>query len=89
MSFPLSDSSKLFGPEECWCTQHGQVFYPCKNNKLCKSTNERFKKLKEKYLKSKKNKNKKDKKTKRRSGLQRSKRRQGYNVKKSKTKKRT
>ena len=29
---------ELFGPRECWCTQHGQVWYPCNRSKLCKET---------------------------------------------------
>ena len=45
---------KLFGPLECWCTQHGQVWYPCKKNKLCKETNEKYKRLREKYYNSNK-----------------------------------
>ena len=56
MKFPIENSKNKFGPNECWCTQHGQVFYPCKNNKLCKETNNKFKKLKEKYINSKKSK---------------------------------
>ena len=49
----IEDSKKTFGPDECWCTQGGQVFWPCKKNKLCKETNEKFQKMKQKYLKSK------------------------------------
>ena len=58
MKFPIENSKDKFGPDECWCTQHGQVFYPCKNNKLCKETNDKFKKLRKKYgyKKSKKSK---------------------------------
>lgn len=51
----IEDSKKLFGPDECWCTQHGQVFYPCKKSKLCRETNEKFSKMKDKYNKSKSN----------------------------------
>ena len=54
MSGIITDSKKIFGPEECWCTQHGQVYYPCPKSKLCASTNEKYKKLRAKYLESKK-----------------------------------
>lgn len=46
--------TKIFGPKECW-SYNGGVFYPFKKNKLCKETNEKYKKkMKETYLKSKK-----------------------------------
>ena len=53
MGFMTEDGDKkLFGPQECWCTQHGQVWYPCKKTKMCKETNEKYKVLKEKYYNS-------------------------------------
>ena len=65
MKLPIEDSKKTFGPPECWCTQHGQVFWPCKKNKLCKETNEKFQKMKQKYFKSKTYKKDKEKRRKR------------------------
>ena len=99
MTFMIEDSKKKFGPEECWCTQGGQVFWPCKKNKLCKETNEKYKKMKEKYNKSKTY--KKDKEKQRKYTLDRAKKRREYkktkaykrfiarfNMSKKKTKKR-
>lgn len=71
MVFMIEDSKKTFGPDECWCTQHGQVFYPCKKNKLCKETNEKYNKMKQNYLKSKTY--KKDKEKRKNRSLERAK----------------
>ena len=57
MSFMISSSKKTFGPSECWCSQHGQVFYPCKKNKLCKETNIKYQQMRKKYIASKTHKN--------------------------------
>jgi hypothetical protein len=76
MSFSITDSKKTFGPDECWCTQHGQVFYPCKKNKLCKKTNEKFQKMRQKYLKSKTY--KKDKERRKTRSLERAKKRREH-----------
>ena len=76
MSFAISDSKKTFGPAECWCTQGGQVFWPCKKNKLCKETNEKYQKMRQKYLKSKTY--KKDKEGRRKRSLERAKKRREH-----------
>ena len=68
MGFMTEDGDKkLFGPLECWCTQHGQVWYPCSKKKLCKETNEKYKLLKEKYYNSNKFKKDQKKETRRRN----------------------
>ena len=67
--------NKTFGPPECWCAPGGGAFYPCKKNKLCKETNEKYNKMKQKYLKSKTY--KKDKETRKKRSLERAKRRSG------------
>ena len=75
--------TKTFGPNECWC-HNGGVFYPCKKNKLCKETNEKYNKMKQKYLNSKTY--KKDKDTRKKRSLEKAKRRREH--KKTKTYKR-
>ena len=76
MVFMIENKKKIFGPKECWCTQHGQVYYPCKKNKLCNETNKKYKKMKQKYLKSKTYKKYKEKREKR--NLERAKRRAAH-----------
>ena len=58
--------TKTFGPDECWC-HNGGDFHPCKKNKLCKETNEKYNKMKQKFLKSKRYKKYKDTRKKRSS----------------------
>lgn len=64
---------KSFGPPECWCAPGGGAFYPCKKNKLCKETNEKYNKMLHKYLNSKKY--KKDEASRKKRNLENAKRR--------------
>uniref|UniRef100_A0A6C0BT97 Uncharacterized protein n=1 Tax=viral metagenome TaxID=1070528 RepID=A0A6C0BT97_9ZZZZ len=76
MGFMTEDGDKkLFGPQECWCTQHGQVWYPCKKTKMCKETNEKYKVLKEKYYNSNKFKQDQKREIKRRQNVKESRKR--------------
>jgi len=70
--------TKTFGPSECW-SHNGGAFYPYKKNKLCKETNEKYNKMKQKFLKSKRYKRyKKDKDTKKKLSLKKAKRRTAH-----------
>lgn len=74
---------ELFGPRECWCTQHGQVWYPCKRTKLCKETNEKYKQKKERYLNSKqfiKDQEREQKRIMKFRATRRARKREGYNI---------
>lgn len=70
------ESLEKLGPVECWCSPGGGASYPCKKNKLCKETNEKYKKIKQKYLKSKTY--KKDKEKRQNRSLDRAKRRREH-----------
>ena len=72
---------QTFGPPECWCAPGGGAFYPCKKNKLCKETNEKYNKMEQKYLKSKKY--VKDKAARKQRSLDRAKRKREYRKTKS------
>ena len=55
--YRINSEKKTFGPPECWCNYHGEDYYPCKKNNLCKETHKKFTQINKKYMKTKKYKN--------------------------------
>jgi len=44
--YRINSEKNTFGPSECWCNYHGEDYYPCKKNNLCKETNKNLHKWK-------------------------------------------